>query len=338
MLPDVVGISIRNIHIYDKVLNELIFPLKYLVDTIKIIKKTKWNIPIIAGGAGFSMYPRQFMTEAPEIKYGIFLEGEEFFPQLLDNLDSPYNVKGIFIRDKNEIVFTGDRSFVNFENSIIPDRTFIPFDNCKKGNYSLGVQSKRGCSLQCFYCSYPYLNGSKLKLRDPKDIVAEIEELCYIHGVTEFAFADNVFNIPASHAEKICKEIIKRGINVNWIAWFNEQFMDERFVDLCLEAGCRLFEFSPDGFSNKSLRWLRKNIQTCHIQNTYNIARKKNMEVSYNFIIGIPGQGPISLIRQTIFILKAKIFLGKKLKRIQFSKLGIEPSTALAKLAIEEKK
>lgn len=149
-------------------------------------------------------------------------------------------------------------------------------------------------------------------------------------------FVDSVFNIPKGHAEAICKEIIRRRLQVQWSAWFNERFMDDKLIDLAIEAGCRKFEFSPDGYNDKSLKWLNKNIQKKHIEQAYQlIKRKPNIKVEYNFMLGIPGQNIFQLAALALFCIRLKFSLRKR-GRINFGKLGIEPGTQLEKIALKE--
>lgn len=333
--PDVVGISIRNIRLHSKKKGYSLFQ-DQLKRTIRIIKQTNDKIIIIAGGAAFSMFPIRFMKDEPEIDFGIFLEGEESFSSLLENLESPEKIKGIYWRNKDEILFTGGYPLPNFQTLSAPRRDLID-PKRYKGMDAIGVQTKRGCLLKCSYCSYPFLSGNMLRLRPPEKVVDEIEHLVNSYGIREFTFVDNVFNIPLSHSERICQEIINRKIQVQWSAWFNERFMDESFIDLAIKAGCGVFELSPDGYSNHSLEWLNKNIQTKHIINTYRLLKKRpKVKVVYNFLIGIPGQNIPALLRQIVFFLKLKFQLRGQLKGIRLNSLWIEPKTVLEKLALEK--
>ena len=54
-------------------------------------------------------------------------------------------------------------------------------------------------------------------------------------------------------------------------------------------------------------------------------------------MIGIPGQDVVSLARLAFFCLRLKVFLGKRLRGINFNKLGISPNTELEKIAVEDK-
>ena len=55
------------------------------------------------------------MTRYPRINFGVFLEGESTFCELLHNLSEPEKVPGIFYR-KNEILkFSGGRDFIDLQ-------------------------------------------------------------------------------------------------------------------------------------------------------------------------------------------------------------------------------
>ncbi|OGW37846.1 MAG: hypothetical protein A2Y97_04115 [Nitrospirae bacterium RBG_13_39_12] len=100
--PEVVGFSIKNIHIYS-IKKGYFNSDKVLSLSIDAIKKASGRICIVTGGPGFYMFPFHFMQNEPRTNFGILLEGEETFPQLLENLDSPEKVKGVYWRNGGEI-------------------------------------------------------------------------------------------------------------------------------------------------------------------------------------------------------------------------------------------
>ena len=67
------------------------------------------------------------------------------------------------------------------------------------------IQTKRGCSLKCLYCSYPYLEGEKVRPRDPEAIVNDMRTLRDEHDVKYTFFIDSVFN----DDEKYYLELVK---------------------------------------------------------------------------------------------------------------------------------
>ena len=332
-LPQVVGISLRNIDSTNK--REVVFYYSYLRDTIDVIKKYS-QAKIIVGGSGFSMFAMEIMEEEARIDYGIFLEGEKVFPVLLDNLDNPQEVKSIFYRKDGEIIFTGAGEQQDLNLIAPPDWSSLPLKDYEDFADGIGIETKRGCALHCIYCIYGFLNGTQYRLKEPVKVVDEIERLVEEYGVTRITFIDSVFNIPQNHAEKICREIIKRDLNVKWSAWFNECDFTTDFAELVKKAGCTNIIFSPDGFSNEVLKKLGKNITKKRILDAYEVVKEiDGVEVSYNFFKNPPGQTLISFILMILFTLKAKIQMGKKV-HFEFSSMRVEPNTALFNIALEE--
>ena len=77
--PDIIGLSVRNIDNQDSVHPEAYAPqVKELVDHLRELGPA----PIILGGAGFSVAPREFM-EYTGADFGIVGEGEESFVRFL---------------------------------------------------------------------------------------------------------------------------------------------------------------------------------------------------------------------------------------------------------------
>ena len=77
--PDLIGISVRNIDNQDSVHPEAYFPqVKELVDHLKELGPA----PVVLGGAGFSVAPREFM-EFTGADFGLVGEGEESFAGFL---------------------------------------------------------------------------------------------------------------------------------------------------------------------------------------------------------------------------------------------------------------
>lgn len=173
--PDVVGLSVRNIDNVDyEDFNYFYKELEKIVCTIK--KKCD---TLLLGGAGFSIFAPEIMNHNKGINYGIIQEGEETIVELLQCLENKKRVdaiKGIYYWDCNNLHFTGERKPINFSKSIIPDRTYFDIEKYNKP-LCMGVQTKRGCSLKCSYCTYPFLNKHTERYRNPSSVVDEIEQL-----------------------------------------------------------------------------------------------------------------------------------------------------------------
>lgn len=333
--PDLVGISIRNIWPFSDGKGEGLYYKDAILPLLRVIKSAA-DVPVVAGGSGFTTYAKEIMEDLEEIDCGVFRDGEETFPQLLENLSNPENVKGVYYRKDGHLCFGGAREMREIDNLPGPKREIFDMDNYKEYSGSMGVQTKRGCALRCSYCVYPHICGDRMAMRSTVKVVDEIEHLSNTYGIRNIVFVDTVFNVPMDNAVEICRELIERDLGIRWTAFFNPKNMTEEFMKLAVESGCYLFEYSPDAYSNKMLRLLNKNITTDDILNTCELARRiEGANVSYNFFVNGPGENIFTFMRLLLFSLRARMSLKGKLKRFFFSHLHIEPNTALCRLALE---
>lgn len=323
--PNVVGISLRNIDNVDY--DNFTYYYEELPTTLKVIKNINCRLPIIVGGSGFSIFPEQIMKFNPEFDYGVFLEGEETIVELLNHLDNPKQVKGIYYRDQKQILFTGRREFLDFNTTPIPNRKFFQMD---KYNYPLciGVQSKRGCMLNCSYCTYIHLNGVNVRLRTAVSVVDEVEILQKNYNILEIIFADNIFNIPDFHAKEILNELLKRKIKIKWSAWFDVKTINQEFIDIAKHAGCYRMCFSTDGITSETLKALMKNINEDDIKKLL-ILCKNNPDIDFRFsLFALPPKQTIKGLFKTIsFVLKTHLLM--KNSKCLVSWIRLYPNTEL---------
>jgi radical SAM superfamily enzyme YgiQ (UPF0313 family) len=303
---------------------------------IKQIKEHAVKPKVIIGGPGFSLFPEQIMNRIPEIDMGIFLEAEESFPEILEHLDNPGSVPGIFYRKDGKVLFSGRRNGPDLSLIPLPRRDMVDL-GFYQGPDAMGVQSKRGCVFHCAYCTYQYLSGGKMRLFPPAKVVDEIEKLANEYHVDKIFFADSIFNVPLSHAESICREIIKRNIKIKWAAYFDMKHINEDFARLAVEAGCALFDFSPDGYADKVLSILHKDLTRKDIENCLDVCRKvPGFSFRLNFFLDPPGQDLLSFIRLGVFLIRTKLIFGNRMKGFGLTRIRIEPHTEIEQIALRE--
>jgi radical SAM superfamily enzyme YgiQ (UPF0313 family) len=332
--PDVIGIGIRNID------NSLSLPayfyFSYFLAFVKKIRQLSKNSLLIVGGSGFSIFPREVMQSCPEIDFGVQFEAEETLPLLLDNLHNPGQIPGIYYRKDDNLHHTNPGNPPEYEKLREPLRLLNP-RIYEDSPYRIGIQTKRGCNHRCLYCNYPYLNGNKIRLRNPISIVDELEHLEKKIGIKSFAFADGIFNEPRQHAEEICEEIIRRRLSLKWTAYYSMRSFDQSFLDLASKAGCKLYEFSPDSLSTHTLKALNKEIT---IDQIYHVMELFKNSDQLEFIINLMFNVPQTKLRDLIYLLRAIFIWPMKYKSLIWvfaTKMRIYPETQLYNQALNEK-
>ncbi|MFO0752359.1 MAG: radical SAM protein [Thermodesulfovibrionales bacterium] len=336
--PDLVGVSLRNIDNQSRM-----DPLNYYGDFRSVVRSVRKRLPsarIAAGGTGFSMFAREVMEGNPEIDFGVHLEAEESFPELLNNLSAPERVRGIYYRKDGAVRFTGVRPLPPFEEFPRPRRDLADMGRYT-GNAAVGIQTKRGCPLQCTYCNYPVLNGNRIRMRAASQVVDEIEALI-AKGAKQFMFADSVFNRPEKHAAEICGELIRRGVTAGWMAYLDIKGSTREALLLMKEAGCNGIFFSPDGLSQPSLDSLKKGIQEKDVWRILRIIagepRLKDVEFIITLFSNTPGETPLGMLRMFGYKV-VSVLMKVLLKRRIYVTIGwirIEPETGIHRIAVDQ--
>jgi radical SAM superfamily enzyme YgiQ (UPF0313 family) len=299
--PDYIGISIRNI---DNVLMGR--QVYYLPDIIKnFITIAHTKATVILGGSGFSLFPEEILR-ATGIEYGIIGEGESSFPQLLNALENeiePVEISGVIYKKNNH--YTVNEPVFTLKMTDVPISgmyDLIKFDAYReRGSYS--VQTKRGCIYSCIYCSYPNLEGRTYRLRDPKEIVDEIQDVIERMGDVLIEFVDSTFNSPAGHAESICEEIIRRKIKVRLRTMgINPKETNDALFALMKQAGFKQIDCTPDTASPEMLVKMKKNFSLEQLKSCAYLIKKNDMPTMWFFMIGGPGETTETVIETFSFI------------------------------------
>jgi radical SAM superfamily enzyme YgiQ (UPF0313 family) len=326
----VVAISIRNVDSSASYDGHSYFPS--LEECVHQIRAQVPGTKIIVGGPGFSLFPSAIMKRLKEIDFGIPFEAETTLPALLENLDSPDRVQGVCFRVNGTVRLGTNSPQVDFAVLPAPDRSFFSVGDYVSRGGRIGVQTKRGCPFRCVYCTYPYLDGHGLRSRAAAAVVDEIQEVAR-QGAREFFLCDSIFNVPKGYAESICRELIRRGLDVRFHAFFNEAFATREQLELARDAGCDLAIFGPDGGHPTTLKSYQKGLTTAQLERAYRLCRELGLPYKCAFLMNGPGETPLTFARMLAFVLRLKFAADL---RFSFSNMRIYPHTDLHRLALEK--
>ncbi len=171
----------------------------------------------------------------------------------------------------------------------MPARDF--FDNARylhdggMGN----IQTKRGCDQQCIYCTYPIIEGKKLRFRNPKKVVNEIEMLKQM-GIDYLHFTDSTFNNPNDHAYAICNEMVQRKVSIQYTPYMNPSSPSKELFSLLKKTGCDGITFGVDALSEKMLLNLKKGFKVADVDQAARYCREIDIPFSLNLLFGGPGE------------------------------------------------
>jgi radical SAM superfamily enzyme YgiQ (UPF0313 family) len=322
--PDVIGLSLRNIDNIDTTdPRGFIGQYREIVDAIR----NRTDVPLVLGGSGFTIFPGEIL-KALDADYGIIGEGERLGLLLnaIQNRQDTESIPGVITR-KRKKALPGP-----WEGKII--RSPIPNPSNLKyylqNGGMLNLQTKRGCHFKCIYCTYPHIEGRKLRLLDPEEIAAAACEL-QAKGAKYFFVTDSVFNADCAHSMAVAEAFKKSGLSIPWGAFFAPLKQPDDYFQIMADAGLTHVEFGTDSLSNPVLASYRKPFRDQQVFEIHQAAIDAGLYVAHYFLLGGPGEN-----RQTIKETLAGVGNLEKSALFFFCGMRIYPDTALYDIAIEE--
>jgi radical SAM superfamily enzyme YgiQ (UPF0313 family) len=321
--PDAILISLRNV-------DNVTWPgsRSYLEGIREAVAVCSGVAPIILGGSGFSLMPAKLL-DSLGADIGVVGEGEEIIIPLLELLEQGKTLAGL-----PGVLVRGETSWLPplpVKSIGQPDRTLFPLSRyCREGGMA-NLQTKRGCPFGCVYCTYPLLEGTRIRLRPVDQVITEIRELTELHGIEYLYFVDDIFNFPPEYAQELCLAMIQSGIKVSWSAFINPQFVTSRLMDAMVEAGCDAVEYGSDSGSPTMLRSLGKSFTVEQIRSASALCHERGVDFAHYILFGGPGE-TVTTIDET-FALMDEV---NPTAVIAMTGIRIFPGTPLQRLAIDD--
>lgn len=249
--PDYVCLSLRNLDNCDS-LSSTGYPA--VAKEIVALVRACTNAPVIIGGSAFSILPEELLAYTGA-DYGIVGEGERLVCELVDGLSRGKAFPRVL---RSERPLAGDEI-----GSALYSKELVDFYLEKSG--LLNVQTKRGCPHGCIYCSYPALEGTSYRCREPRVVVDDMERAKAEHGVEEFFITDSVFNDSDGHYLDVVREILRRKLKIRWSCYLRPEGVGRRELALMREAGLHAVEVGTDATSDATLAALGKGFSFANV-------------------------------------------------------------------------
>jgi radical SAM superfamily enzyme YgiQ (UPF0313 family) len=320
------GVTLRNTDdLYFSNAHSFLSLVQKMVSTLRRYSKA----PITMGGTGFSAMPEKIL-ELCDAEFGIVCEGEFSFPLLLTRLTeqaSYQDIPGLVYRTPDGFV-RNPTTFGDLKQIGVYSRKLINQEKYFQQGGQVGIETKRGCKRVCIYCIEPLVKGRKLRLREPADVVDEMENLLN-RGVNVFHINDSEFNLDINHALAFCEEIVKRRLHtrIQWYAYGMPTPFPDHLAEAMCQAGCMGMNFGVDSASERMLRVLRRTFRPFHIARAVETCKRYRLPYMLAVLLGAPGENA-ETVKETINFFKEidaesvnfgfglRIFPGTELERI----------------------
>jgi len=170
----------------------------------------------------------------------------------------------------------------------------------------LTVTPSRGCPHSCSFCNAGSYYGKKPRFRDPDYVVDEIERNIREFGIKDFLIWTESFTMDPEFAEKICDEIIKRGLKTNWVCNSRTDAASFPLFKKMKEAGCWMISFGVESGDQSILDGAHKGASVADAEEAISLAKKAGLLTVSHVIVGLPGETKESVERTWGLLSRAK--------------------------------
>lgn len=286
--PDYVGLSIRNIDNTDTVKTQ-----DFLADYQDIMNITRQNsqAPVILGGSGYTIFPVEFIR-ALQADYGVAGEGERL-PALLASLENGYDISempGVLTKESASVSYRpwdGD-----VRRSFAADAGYADYYRSYGG--MLNLQTKRGCPFRCGYCTYPHIEGGKMRFFAPKEVARQALALQEA-GAKYIFITDSAFNASYEHSLQVAEAFRDARLTIPWGGFFAPTLPPDTYYHELARAGLTHVEFGTESLCAPMLRNLQKPFSPTDVFQAHRQARAADLHIAHYFLLGGPGENKNTL-------------------------------------------
>ena len=286
--PEIIGISVRNID--DQKMENPKFLLEGVKEVVRSCREFS-GATIVLGGAGYSIYP-QASLDFLEADIGIQGEGESAFLKLIERLGKNKDlaeIPGLFLAGQEP---QGEREYIKSLADLplpLPDIHLSTPSALKGQEVWIPFQTRRGCPLDCSYCSTATIEGRAIRKHDPQKVVETISNYAEA-GFDHFFFVDNTFNLPSSYARTLCEKLISAKQNITWRCLLYPWKIDADLVEKMAAAGCKEVSLGFESGSEKVLARLNKKFNLDDVRQISNVLKDNGIRRMGFLLLGGPGE------------------------------------------------
>ncbi len=327
--PEIIGISVRNID--DQCMEDTRFLLDLVKELVSECRRST-DVPVILGGAGYSIFPKSALDYLGA-DMGIQGEGEVAFVTLLEKLrvkGDISDITGVYLSGQN--VHNKVRYEDNLDEYSLPLLTShrLSLTPSRKQTLWVPFQTRRGCPLNCSYCSTATIEGKNVRKHSPRVAVEALSKHVEA-GFDQFFFVDNIFNLPLSYAKELCTQITQAKLNISWRCILYPWLVDEELVEKMTEAGCKEVSMGFDSGSETILQAMNKRFLPDDVRRISDLLKYYNIRRMGFLLLGGPGESKKTVEESLVFADSLDLEAMKITTGIR-----IYPYTDLARTAINE--
>ena len=157
---------------------------------------------------------------------------------------------------------------------------------------SIPMLATRGCPYRCSFCSSPQMWTTRYVVRDPEEVVDEIEEYVRTYGVESVNFCDLTAVTKRRWTLEFCDALDRRDLDIEWQVPVGTRVeaLDAEVLQRLHDTGCRYITFAPESGSERMLQVFDKRVDLEKIHEVLAACARIGIRSRVNIIIGHPAE------------------------------------------------
>ncbi|MCU1499960.1 MAG: Radical domain protein, partial [Acidimicrobiales bacterium] len=155
---------------------------------------------------------------------------------------------------------------------------------------TMPLLATRGCPYKCTFCSSPQMWTTRYVVREPSDVVDEIESNVRNYGIRNVDFVDLTPMTKRSWILRLCDELEARNLDVSLQLPIGtrSEALDEEVLRRLAAAGTTNITFAPETGSERMLEIYDKRLDLDHLLVSIAASRKAGLSTNIHMILGHP--------------------------------------------------
>lgn len=265
-----------------------------LSEDLQVCALAKQLVPgvvIIAKGSYFLRFGAETLARFPDLDLVVRGEAEITFQEVVRGMDLG-SIAGLIWRD-------GDRIVRNHDRPLIEDLDELPFparhliDNSRyirpdSGRTQAVIKVSRGCPYHCFFCLATPVSGSRVRMRSPANIIAELADCRERYGIREYLFWSDIFTFDRSWVLDLCGSIERAALGINWSSNVKADRIDRDLAQAMKRAGCTLVSVGVESGSQVILDRIGKGMTLDQVRSAFQVLREAGLTTLAYYQVGLP--------------------------------------------------